>query len=991
MSQEYCWGLGLEHEFLVTRAHEGQALIPEVILNSEKLIEKFMRDEESRSSRSTGASFVHSYRDTMRRSERSSDFFYVTIAGTKNGPEALAKATAAPGSNKKGKKSSTRKKKTNSNDKESDDFSSSESEDKAMIDKMFSVHPFLKLFVENVDILGLPDILPVPHDADDKDLMRFQEVSDRWTSQVLPYLFSNDTQSDGRKFTKEKNTYQALTNSLLFYPITAEYVVQESIDFAAEIAKLIQKHFDKNPSLVESLKAKCRKFLMEYLRGLSDNHKSVRVGDAMVVYAFPAFTPYFSLGLPHTPKVSTFSARADFSTVPVKELIKQVIDTYKHATVQIGKAILREHADQRAVGESRTHSDRSDGEDPTPQFSPVTLDFPFIEAKNVSYENQSIAGVVKQVMDVEQKVLTVANSSSSKEDSPSSNSSTPESSLRSLPAYIYPYSGLALPHTPLVRPGLNTSMEEHSSMFYSFMLDDEILKEEIRPQYAGSHHVWITLPYNNELFLRSVTERERLSRCHALLAHKLQWIEPLLMGIMSGDPRAPGNGLMFPRSSMRSVMNYLSGYGTSDASSLLHLDLERASPAVRASMLKNLVSVYYSSPEAAMRSILPSVKNSTQRQLQQKEETMDGLSPISFLEDDVSNTNLWVKIRGVWSTLRTCANTPRMVWSGPQSAAHRLSFQDRTLSDYDERNPYQRDLHSLGAGYTINAKNDIRVENCRNVLSFPLMKGWIPVWIQESQISKGGGVFGILGKKNKTLDLALYFINPETSQITQDAPIDEIALAKLKPSGFEFRVMDNCPVEDMIQVLRLVALLGACAEDEDTQTYSDPSGTARLWDKLQKTRAIDSDSWNKSIVKVSTYGSFAKLSSSYIKDLRTKAGLPALSKHVSKNAAAYDILIELCNELHQKYSMHPTSQKLQMNGFFDETRKHRLFDAQVPPVPVNRNAEHWIKSFHEKLGDTMSNKIDFKPNNKNKIGPWSHDIENIKRLILMRSNQSVSS
>jgi hypothetical protein len=76
--------------------------------------------------------------------------------------------------------------------------------------------------------------------------------------------------------------------------------------------------------------------------------------------------------------------------------------------------------------------------------------------------------------------------------------------------------------------------------------------------YAGSFHVWITLPhvpgpsFDHAAFVRD----------HSRLVASMQHLEPLLLACMPMDPRAPGSGDEFSRASMRSRMNGLSGFAT---------------------------------------------------------------------------------------------------------------------------------------------------------------------------------------------------------------------------------------------------------------------------------------------------------------------------------------------------------------------------------------------------------------------------------------------
>lgn len=95
-----------------------------------------------------------------------------------------------------------------------------------------------------------------------------------------------------------------------------------------------------------------------------------------------------------------------------------------------------------------------------------------------------------------------------------------------------------------------THLEAPTILPHAMMLDDEAT-------YAGSYHVWITLPH-----VRGTKfDHPKFIRDHSRAIVVLQWIEPLLLACMCPDTRAPGSGTEFSRASMRSKMNDLSGIG----------------------------------------------------------------------------------------------------------------------------------------------------------------------------------------------------------------------------------------------------------------------------------------------------------------------------------------------------------------------------------------------------------------------------------------------
>ena len=83
--------------------------------------------------------------------------------------------------------------------------------------------------------------------------------------------------------------------------------------------------------------------------------------------------------------------------------------------------------------------------------------------------------------------------------------------------------------------------------------------QDARVSYTGSFHVWITLPHRKD-----VLSQTGFLMDHALLAANMQWLEPLLLSLTSCDPRSIGAGGAYPRANMRGQtdQNMYSGIAT---------------------------------------------------------------------------------------------------------------------------------------------------------------------------------------------------------------------------------------------------------------------------------------------------------------------------------------------------------------------------------------------------------------------------------------------
>lgn len=146
------------------------------------------------------------------------------------------------------------------------------------------------------------------------------------------------------------------------------------------------------------------------------------------------------------------------------------------------------------------------------------LDSGFVEVKSSRHERATVASVVKEVVKEESRVLKRARAIASDVDL--------VGEVSFLPHGMYPKSRGVL---------LSTS------------------------SYGGSFHVWITLPHQTG----AAFDHPAFVRDHARCLSVMQWLEPLIVACLPGDPYAAGNGQFRSRASMRSRENILSAFGVS--------------------------------------------------------------------------------------------------------------------------------------------------------------------------------------------------------------------------------------------------------------------------------------------------------------------------------------------------------------------------------------------------------------------------------------------
>ena len=173
----------------------------------------------------------------------------------------------------------------------------------------------------------------------------------------------------------------------------------------------------------------------------------------------------------------------------------------------------RPAAVERMLFRSTCHLSREKPSDlPSHEFE---LDSGFVEVKSAKFKNATVGSVVAEVTAAERRVLLRGKQIAA------------AAGLKGNVGFV-PYA------QNVVTEGVATSMS-----------------------YAGSFHVWITLPHRSGADL----DHAAFVRDHARLLRVLQWLEPLLVACMPGDKRAPGASRTFPRGSARARLNLLSGYG----------------------------------------------------------------------------------------------------------------------------------------------------------------------------------------------------------------------------------------------------------------------------------------------------------------------------------------------------------------------------------------------------------------------------------------------
>ena len=160
--------------------------------------------------------------------------------------------------------------------------------------------------------------------------------------------------------------------------------------------------------------------------------------------------------------------------------------------------------------------------------SGIDVDSGFIEVRSDTFARATVASVAGEVKAREAEALKLG-------------------------AKVAKAAGLSGPVSVLGTGGTVSRLQDHGAPG-----EGPDAPRRLRHTYGGSFHVWLTLPH------KSGPSFDHLAFVadHGRAVRAIQWLEPLLVACMPGDPRAPGSGQEYPRSSMRARMNGLMGFGT---------------------------------------------------------------------------------------------------------------------------------------------------------------------------------------------------------------------------------------------------------------------------------------------------------------------------------------------------------------------------------------------------------------------------------------------
>ena len=512
----------------------------------------------------------------------------------------------------------------------------------------------------------------------------------------------------------------------------------------------------------------------------------------------------------------------------------------------------------------------------------IELDGDYVEVKTLRHKNVVIEDLLAELRKREEDALAVAR--------------TLDASARILPHSGYADVVVAAEPRKPKRDGRQVPGDKQEE------------PKEPEPQYAGSYHFWFTLPHPPAHTPRAQAQFVRL---HAAFGHALQWLEPLLLTCLGGDPRAIGAGTLYPRASMRGTLNALAGLGTTDTCGMAR-DVEVSFPVGRPFM-------YYVS-EAALRQSLQS----------KEEENVDAMD----LHDGRRGVKIMVTLPGgKREFLMSCLSVDRTdEWMNRYVTQSLPAPAVRPLPNAD----LGRDVPTLrhnallrtryAAGFKTYAGNDMRFTWCSK-LGLELQPGWTPVVV-----------------KSKDSDFEMRFVHAKKKIATKIAPV-RVRNHKKDDAlvGFEFRLMDNMPREALLPLMRLFVLTMAAAERRGSSSMC-PAAAAKERKESVATRAKDDPHWAALAAAVLAEGRFARVPAAYMRKLCATLGLSLAKLEPIKDARG--ALLWVCRALHNAYGKHPWVALL--HSVQPKRKADAIEDQGGPPVPPDTNMQAWSDAFEAK-------------------------------------------
>ena len=365
----------------------------------------------------------------------------------------------------------------------------------------------------------------------------------------------------------------------------------------------------------------------------------------------------------------------------------------------------------------------------------------------------------------------------------------------------------------------------------SIQINDLILLDysDVKEDYTGSYHLWITCPYNKNLPMTDFL------KIHESLANKLQLLEPVFLAHFGSPSYDIVGNKTSSKSSFRHFLNKFSNYGTTDIS-LIN------------GRKKSLIDEYFFSEEDIINNsaFIPS----------------ESIYENIYIFDKNKNKKLKIDYNYL-NTRNITNNLFTMFDKGSPASNNKVHIKNYMTMLFEETNIRPKttfeEYNESIKKYYVKLGADFRTRD-NNPFFYPLDKdNWVPK---------------ILVKNNKFIEV---YFNPETKKISYQPIYDKSIYKKIlvdERIGIEFRILDHFPTFYLNQIL---SILGSIVVNSLNNKKIIPL----------KNLHISKQYWHNEMFNVIKYGYEYELSPTYIKALNSEFSINIGNNSKNMNSSLF--------------------------------------------------------------------------------------------------------
>ena len=404
---------------------------------------------------------------------------------------------------------------------------------------------------------------------------------------------------------------------------------------------------------------------------------------------------------------------------------------------------------------------------------------------------------------------------------------------------------------------------------------------DVKNDYTGSYHLWITCPYNKKLSM------ENFLKIHESLANKLQLLEPIFLAHFGSPSYNIIENKITSKSSLRHFLNKYSNYGTTDIS-LINGRKESFIDEYFFSeedIINNKPFIEYNK-DLYKKVYVYDYRNDTKEAKETKE-----AKDINYENKKINNNKMGkiLKIDYNYLNTRNITNNLFNIFDiGSTQPYNNIDIKNYFTLLFEKTNIRPETYEENdGHKYYLKLGADFRTRNYDSFF-YPLDKEWIPK---------------ILLKNNEFIEV---YYNPENKKISYHRIYDKnLFKKKLEEEriGIEFRILDHFPTNYLNQIL---SILGPIVLDSLNNRKTIP---------LKKLH-ISKQYWHNEMYDVITNGYEYKLNNDYIKEINKEF---SINLNVRKLNTNYFDTTQFLSEFYKIMNL-----KYMRESFYDKIRFHKI-------------------------------------------------------------------